>query len=135
MTVLTSSSEDACGLAGQVRSKRQSAKDITTAALERIGKLDPALNCFTSVLREPALAQAEALDRRIAAGEDVGPLAGVPFAVKNLFDIAGITTLAGSKIRAQRPPAACDATAVERLKQSGAVLLGSLNMDEYAYGF
>jgi len=62
-------------------------------------------------------------------------LAGVPFAVKNLFDIAGVTTLAGSKIHALNPPAQCDATAVGRLKQAGAVLVAALNMDEYAYGF
>jgi AtzE family amidohydrolase len=93
------------------------------------------LNCFTSVLRDSALVQAEAVDCRIAAGDDAGPLAGVPFAVKNLFDIGGVTTLAGSKIHAEKPPAACDATAVERLKRAGAILLGALNMDEYAYGF
>src|SRR5262249_25913245 len=64
-----------------------------------------------------------------------GPLAGVPFAVKNLFDVAGVTTLAGSKINADRAPANRDATAVGRLRASGAVLVGALNMDEYAYGF
>jgi AtzE family amidohydrolase len=135
MTVLPSCVDDACSLARQVRSKRQSAKETALAALERIEKLDPALNCFTSVLRDSALSQAEAVDRRIAAGDDAGPLAGVPFAVKNLFDIGGVTTLAGSKIHAERPPAARDATAVERLKRAGAILLGALNMDEYAYGF
>lgn len=71
----------------------------------------------------------------IAAGKDPGLLAGVPFAVKNLFEIAGLTTLAGSKINATHPPATQDATAVARLKQAGAILVGGLNMDEYAYGF
>src|SRR6185436_14661022 len=64
-----------------------------------------------------------------------GPLAGVPFAVKNLFDIAGVVTLAGSKIHADRPPATRDATAVAALRGAGAILVGALNMDEYAYGF
>ena len=135
MTVLPNCVEDACSLAGQVRSNRLSAKETAIAALERIAAVDPALNCFTSVLRDSALAQAEALDRRIAHGDDPGPLAGVPFAVKNLFDVAGTVTLAGSKIHAEKPPAARDATVVERLKRAGAILLGALNMDEYAYGF
>ncbi len=87
------------------------------------------------VLEDEALAQADAIDGRIAAGDDLGPLAGVPFAVKNLFDIAGQTTIAGSKIHAEKPAADRDAAVVERLKGAGAVLLGALNMDEYAYGF
>jgi AtzE family amidohydrolase len=135
MTALPACVDEVRSIAGQIRSKRQSAKETVTAALERISQLDPALNCFTAVLRDSAFAQAEAVDRRIAAGEDPGPLAGVPFAVKNLYDIAGITTVAGSKIHAEKPPAVRDATAVQRLKESGAILLGALNMDEYAYGF
>ena len=105
------------------------------AALEQIRAHNPAFNCFTTVLEQQALQRSAEIDRRIAAGQDPGPLAGVPFAVKNLFDVAGITTLAGSKIYASRPPAQQDATAVERLKNAGAVLVGALNMDEYAYGF
>ena len=75
------------------------------------------------------------MDRRRATGDSLGPLAGVPFAVKNLFDIAGTVTVAGSKINQDNPPAAADATAVARLKAAGAILVGALNMDEYAYGF
>ena len=135
MKVLTPCVDEACSLAARIRSKQQSAKEAAVDALKRIGTLDGALNCFTSVLRDSALAQAESVDSRIAAGDDPGPLAGVPFAVKNLFDIAGVTTLAGSKIEAGKPPATCDATVVQRLKQAGAILLGALNMDEYAYGF
>src|SRR5262245_30856981 len=135
MNVLSSCVEDACWLAGEVRSNRQSAEETTIAALKRIGKIDPELNCFTTVLHDSALAEAKALDRRIAEGADPGPLAGVPFAVKNLLDVAGITTIAGSKIRAGKPPAHCDATVVQRLKEAGAILLGALNMDEFAYGF
>jgi len=135
MTIPNSFQDDALSIAADVKSRRRSAKEVTSAALARIEALDPALNCFTNVMRESALAQASAVDRKLAAGEDAGPFAGVPFAVKNLFDIEGFTTLAGSKIQAEKPPAADDATAIAKLKGAGAVLLGALNMDEYAYGF
>jgi AtzE family amidohydrolase len=127
--------EDAIGIAQKIRSRQQSATATTRAALERIRLHNPVFNCFTSILEQQAMQQAHSIDRRIASSEDAGPLAGVPFAVKNLFDIAGITTIAGSRIHASRPPAERDATAVERLKAAGAVLVGALNMDEYAYGF
>jgi AtzE family amidohydrolase len=135
MTDFHSFREDALSIAADVRSRKRSAKDVTQAALARIDSLDPALNCFTAVLRKPALAQAEAIDQKVRAGSEPGPLAGVPFAVKNLLDIAGVTTLAGSKIQAEKPPAERDATAVAKLKSAGAILVGALNMDEYAYGF
>ena len=112
-----------------------SAVDVAKAALQRIAARDNELNCFTTVTAETALADAERIDREIAQGKNPGSLAGVPFAVKNLFDIAGLTTLAGAKINAENPPAIQEATAVARLKQAGAVLVGALNMDEYAYGF
>ena len=106
-----------------------------TALLERIARHQPVLNCFTTVLAEPALAEARAQDRRFAAGEAPGPLASVPFAVKNLFDVEGVVTLAGSRILASQPPATRDATIVARLRAAGAILVGCLNMDEFAYGF
>ena len=81
------------------------------------------------------MAAAAELDRQRLAGATLGPLAGVPFAVKNLFDIAGTVTLAGSTIHQTNPPATQDATAIARLKAAGAILVGALNMDEYAYGF
>jgi len=126
---------DAVAIAAAVRSRQVSAQAIVTATLTRIQALDSDLNCFTTLLAKQAVADAIALDQRLAAGEDPGPLAGVPFAVKDLFAIAGVTTLAGSKINAEHPPATQDATAVARLKQAGAILIGALNMDEYAYGF
>ena len=125
----------ALDIAARVRGGKIRARDVVAGALERIAQRDAALNAFTSVLRERALSDAETLDRRLAAGQDPGPLAGVPFAAKNLFDIAGLSTLAGSKINADNPPAVRDATAVARLRAAGAVLIGALNMDEYAYGF
>jgi AtzE family amidohydrolase len=132
---VTGADASALGIAAAVRARRVSAHEVTLAALERIPGRDGALNCFTHVGRERALADAARIDARVAAGDDPGPLAGVPFAVKNLFDVEGITTLAGSKIFAERPPATRDATAVAALRRAGAVLLGTLNMDEYAFGF
>ena len=126
---------DAVAIAAAVREGKVSAVEVAKAALQRIAARDSELNCFTTVTAETALADAERIDREIAQGKNPGSLAGVPFAVKNLFDIAGLTTLAGAKINAENPRAIQDATAVARLKQAGAVLVGALNMDEYAYGF
>ncbi|MBF2006588.1 MAG: AtzE family amidohydrolase [Chlorogloeopsis fritschii C42_A2020_084] len=128
-------SADAVTIANAVREGKVSAIEVTQAALNRIAARDNELNCFTAVTAETALTNAQKIDREIAQGKNPGLLAGVPFAVKNLFDIAGLTTLAGAKINAENPPATQDATAVARLKQAGAVLVGALNMDEYAYGF
>jgi AtzE family amidohydrolase len=126
---------DGLGLAAAVRAGRLSARAVTDAALAQIAARGPAVNAFTTVLAEQARADAERVDAAIAADRDAGPLAGLPFAVKDLFDVAGITTLAGSKINRERPPAARDAAAVAALRRAGAELLGALNMDEYAYGF
>ena len=125
----------AVDIAHAVNARRTSAVDIVRETLARIEHVDATLNCFTTVLTERALADAGAIDAAIASDRDAGPLAGVPFAVKNLFDIEGITTRAGSKILRDQPPAARDATAVRRLREAGAVLIGALNMDEFAYGF
>lgn len=126
---------DAVSIAAAVREGKVSAVKITQAALAQIAVRDGELNCFTAITADTALADAARIDREIAQGNYPGVLAGVPFAVKNLFDIAGLTTLAGAKINAENPPATQDATAVAKLKQAGAVLVGALNMDEYAYGF
>ncbi|HEX4507859.1 MAG TPA: AtzE family amidohydrolase [Alphaproteobacteria bacterium] len=126
---------DATALADAVRQSRISASALARAAIANIGTLDPALNAFTAVFAETAMADAAEIDRKIARGVDPGPLAGVPFAVKNLYDVAGVTTLAGSAVLRDAPPAARDATVVARLKTAGAVLVGANNMDEFAYGF
>ena len=126
---------DAVAIATLVRDCRFSAVEVVTDALKQIQARDRELNCFTTVTTQTAMAEAAQIDRAIASGQDPGPFAGVPFAVKNLFDIAGMTTLAGSKINAEKPVAAKDATSVAALKRAGAVLVGALNMDEYAYGF
>jgi AtzE family amidohydrolase len=118
-----------------LRDRATSAVAIAESALAAIARVDPQLNCFTAVTRERALAEAAAIDARRAAGEALPPLAGVPYAVKNLYDVAGLTTLAGSKINRDLPPAAHDAALVARMHDAGGVLVGTLNMDEYAYGF
>ncbi len=114
---------------------RASAVNILEATFARIRERDPLLNSFTAVLEQRALLRAQALDDARARGEQALPLAGVPFAVKNLFDIAGIPTLAGSKINRDAAPARRDATLIERLEAAGAILVGALNMGEYAYDF
>jgi 1-carboxybiuret hydrolase len=135
MNIPYDQTDDSLSIALAIRSRERSAREVTVAALETIRRHDSSLNCFTMTLEDEAIAQADAIDARIATGDDPGPLAGVPFAVKNLFDIAGHTTIAGSRIHAEKPAAERDAAVVERLKGAGAVLLGALNMDEYAYGF
>ena len=125
----------AADIAREVRSGRVSARSVVEAALARIGKHNEALGAFTEVTAERALARAEAIDNDMAEGGRPGPLAGVPFAVKNLFDIEGLVTRAGSRINRDRPPAGADATLVARLEAAGAILVGALNMGEYAYDF
>jgi AtzE family amidohydrolase len=118
-----------------VQSRSVSASSVVQSSLDRIAGADGVLNCFTAVTRERALSEAERIDKAVSRGETVGPLAGVPFAVKNLLDIEGLPTLAGSVLRAKAPPAVADAASVRDLSRAGAVLVGALNMDEFAYGF
>src|SRR3954464_7671900 len=122
-------------IAQAVTDRKLSALDATEAALARIAKHDPTLNSFTDVTAGRARAKARAVDAAIAAGQNPGPLAGVPFAVKNLFDVKGLPTRAGSKINRDLKAATRDATLVERMEAAGAVLVGALNMGEYAYDF
>jgi AtzE family amidohydrolase len=122
-------------IAAAVRTRRTTARQVAETLLERIDATHSRLNAFTTVTSDRALAEAEAVDAAVAAGHDPGPLAGAPYAVKNLFDLAGVVTTAGSKINRDHPPAVRDATAVTRLHAAGAVCLGALNMGEYAYDF
>jgi AtzE family amidohydrolase len=126
---------DACGIAEAVRTGRLSAEQVTAAALERARTVGRQLNCYTAVLDEDALREARDIDARRRRDATLSPLAGVPIAVKNLFDIAGVVTLAGSKIDRRKPAAGRDAAALKRLRDADAVLIGALGMDEYAYGF
>jgi aspartyl-tRNA(Asn)/glutamyl-tRNA(Gln) amidotransferase subunit A len=125
----------AADIASAVASGRLGAKAVIEAALARIRERDPVLNAFTAVTEERARRRADALEAARASGKALGPLAGVPFAVKNLFDVAGLPTLAGSKINRDSPPAGRDAMLIERLEAAGAILVGALNMGEYAYDF
>jgi AtzE family amidohydrolase len=135
MSGIDYATSDGLALVAAVRARRAAAREVCDIALARIAARDPDVNAFTRVLTEQARAAAAAVDATIAAGGDPGPLAGLPFAVKNLFDVAGLTTLAGSKINASRPPATRDAAVVAAIRRAGGVLVGALNMDEYAYGF
>ena len=125
-------------LSDALRRRELSVAAVVEAAADRVQATDGRVNAFTRLTLQRAMARAAALDARLAGGDTVAeamPLLGVPYAVKNLFDIEGVTTLAGSKIERDAPPAKADATLVRRLDAAGAVLLGALNMDEYAYGF
>ena len=124
----------ALAIAASIRAGETSASAVTEAALARITERNGTYNAFTAVTAARARAEAAAIDASRARGATLGPLAGVPYAVKNLFDIAGVTTIAGSRIDADKPPAKQDATVVRRLHDAGAVLLGALNMAEYASG-
>ncbi len=122
-------------IARQIRDGRCSASEVMEAAFERIARLDGQLNCFTHLTQQRARQEAAAVDAARQRKQPLGPLAGVPYAVKNLFDIQQVVTTAGAKINLQQPPAQSDALLVQRLQQAGAILIGALNMDEHAYGF
>ena len=125
----------AAAIADGVRRRRFTAVSVAEASVQHSVERNPSLNAYTQLLADRTLGEAHAVDRAITDGHDPGPLAGVPYGVKNLFDVGGITTRAGSRINRILPPAAHDATLVRRLAAGGAVLLGVQNMDEYAYGF
>jgi aspartyl-tRNA(Asn)/glutamyl-tRNA(Gln) amidotransferase subunit A len=120
-------------LAAGVAAKKWKSRDLVEAYLDRIGKLDKQLGCFLLVDAEGARKAADAIDKKIAAGEAVGPLAGVPIGLKDIFVTRGIETTAGSKIlKGFIPP--YESTASARLAAAGAISLGKLNMDEFAMG-
>src|SRR3954464_13190733 len=125
----------AAEIASAVQGGKVTALSFIEATLARITRHDPILNSFTDVAATRARAKARAIDSAMAAGKNPGPLAGVPFAVKNLFDVQGFSTRAGSKINRELPPSARDASLIERMEAAGAVLVGALNMGEYAYDF
>lgn len=122
-------------MAALVRTGAASAVELLADAEARIRERDPAFNSFTGLTLERARAEAAAVDAQRAAGKPLPPLAGVPYAVKNLFDIEGVVTLAGGHVNRRNPPASADAELVRRMHAAGALLVGALNMDEHAYGF
>ncbi len=117
-------------LAQDVSAKRISARELVGAALARIEEVDNKVNAFVAVDEERALADAAAIDARLAAGEDVGPLAGVPIGVKDLEDAAGFRTTQGSAVYADSPVMETDSPLVERLKAAGCVVVGKTNTPE-----
>jgi aspartyl-tRNA(Asn)/glutamyl-tRNA(Gln) amidotransferase subunit A len=128
-------SGSALDLARQIRSGERSAMSVLAETRALIEAQDPSLNCFTATTYERAEREAAEIDARRVRGESLPPLAGVPYAVKNLFDIACVTTLAGARVNVDNAAAAHDAQLVVRMQRAGAVLVGALNMDEHAYGF
>lgn len=112
-----------------------SALEVAKRTLQAVEQHNPALNAWTEVTGPRMLKEAADVDAQRQRGETLPPLAGIPYAVKNLFDVAGHTTLAGASLFSDRPAARADAFAVDKLRRSGALLSGMLNMDAYAYGF
>ncbi|MEH3085517.1 MAG: AtzE family amidohydrolase [Xylophilus ampelinus] len=126
---------DSLARLGAIAAGTARARDWLEECIARIDATDGRINAFTLRTFERARREADAVDARRAAGGALPPLAGLPYAVKNLFDIEGAVTVAGSKVNRDHAPAAADAALVQRLRAAGAVLVGALNMDEYAYGF
>src|SRR5471030_2477776 len=110
-----------------------SAVDVCRASLDRIGAVNPSLNAFNLVDPERAIARAQDIDRKRAAGDALGPLAGVPIAIKDNMDVRGMRTTASSKILKNFVPP-YDATVVRRLEDAGAIIVGKTNCDEFAMG-
>lgn len=123
----------ALALGGMIRNQEISPTEVLSAYLARIERIDPRLRAYITVCREQALSAAKATEARVAEGRTLSPLDGVPFAVKDQFDTAGIRTTQGSRIFERRVPGGT-ATVVARLEAAGAVLIGKLNMTEFAMG-
>jgi aspartyl-tRNA(Asn)/glutamyl-tRNA(Gln) amidotransferase subunit A len=119
--------------AAQIRDRQLSSAELTKACLDRIGRLNPALNAFITVTAEMALVQARQADDEIAAGKDRGRLQGIPIALKDLIDVAGVKTTAASHQYPNRV-AEEDAAIIAQLKRAGAVLVGKTNLHEFAFG-
>lgn len=122
-------------LVAEIAAGHIGAREAFLASVARIDATDARVNAFTERHFARGAAEAAAIDARRARGEALPPLAGLPYAVKNLFDVAGAVTVAGSRIQRGQPPASADAVLVQRMQAAGAVLVGALNMDEFAYGF
>jgi aspartyl-tRNA(Asn)/glutamyl-tRNA(Gln) amidotransferase subunit A len=120
-------------VADLVRKKKVSPVELSTACLARIDRFNPALNAFITITAESALEQAREAEAEVQRGKWRGPLHGVPIALKDLFDTAGVRTTAASGVFKDRIPTE-DAEVVRRLKAAGAVLLGKTNMQEFAFG-
>lgn len=125
--------EDLSSASQAVQKKKVSPVELTEACLARIERLNPSINAFITVTAESAIAEAKAAEAEIARGEWRGPLHGIPLAVKDLAETAGVRTTAASAVLEHNIPSE-DAEVVRRLRQAGAILLGKLNLHEFAYG-
>ena len=119
--------------AAALRARKVSSVELTTAALERIRSLNPKLNAIQTLMEESALESARQADEELARKIDIGPLHGIPIAVKDVFETKGVRTTCGSKLFADFVPDR-DAAVVEKLDSAGAVLIGKTGMHELAYG-
>ena len=133
VAVIPDALENLARAAQRVADGEVSPVELTSACLERIAGIDAQVNAFITVTADTAVGEARAAERERVRGEAAGPLAGVPIAVKDLFDTAGVRTTAGSSFFAERVPDR-DAAVVQKLRAAGAVLLGKLNMHEWALG-
>ncbi len=125
--------QEALVLAQAIAAGEVSSEEVTTAHLDRIAAVDERVHAFLHVLHEDALESARAVDRKRAAGEHLGPLAGVPLALKDVLTMKGVPTTCGSRVlEGWRPP--YDSTVVQRLRAADVVILGKTNMDEFAMG-
>lgn len=125
-------SRAAVDLAAQIRARKTTSVEATQACLAQIERLQPVVNAYATVCADEALAAAAAVDAKLACGETVGPLAGVPFSVKDIVNTKGVRTQWGSRTMANNVPDA-DAVAVARLKAAGAVLVGKTTTSEFAF--
>src|ERR1700745_1068112 len=130
---MTTSFRTISELSQRLRRREISPVEITQDCLERIERLNPALNAFITVTGESAVAEARRAEAEILRGEWRGPLHGVPVALKDLIDTAGVRTTAASALYKDRVPDQ-DAQIVRRLRQAGAVIVGKNNLHEFAYG-
>ena len=131
MTELTTAT--AAELAGRIAAREVSSEEVTRAHLDRIDEVDGEINAFLHVGADEALAAARDVDSRLAAGEALGPLAGVPIALKDVFTTTDAPTTCGSRmLEGYRSP--YDATVTGRLREAGIPILGKTNMDEFAMG-
>ncbi len=118
-------------LAAMVRDRTLAAAAVTEHSLERIEALNPVLNAFVAVDADSARAEAAAIDERLDAGDEVGPLAGIPVGVKDLVDATGFHTSKGAMYTRHDPPAASDCTEVARMRAAGCVIVGKTNTPEH----
>jgi aspartyl-tRNA(Asn)/glutamyl-tRNA(Gln) amidotransferase subunit A len=121
-------------LARLYRARELSPVDVVRATIERIERLNPMLNAYIAVLGESAMAAARAAEAQLAGGIDLGPLHGVPVSIKDIINVLGTRTTAASRVLLDAPLDAEDATVVRRLRAAGAIVVGKVNLHEFAFG-